>query len=136
LKPRHDPEASGRHAFLVASGILLSRLIGLLRTRIFAHYFGLRSDAAAGRIEFLLLGRSLHARIGSAALPASLLATLLGAAVAGAGVSWGVRLLTGFGHPVVAAAAILTPFGLVYLAVARAFGVAEASLPLRRLLRR
>jgi putative peptidoglycan lipid II flippase len=31
---------------LVAAGILLSRVIGLVRTRIFAHYFGLRSDAA------------------------------------------------------------------------------------------
>jgi putative peptidoglycan lipid II flippase len=33
------------HAFLVASGILLSRLAGLVRDRVFAHYFG-NSDAA------------------------------------------------------------------------------------------
>jgi putative peptidoglycan lipid II flippase len=33
-------------AFLVASGILLSRLAGLVRLRVFAHYFGLASDAA------------------------------------------------------------------------------------------
>ncbi|HVO21036.1 MAG TPA: murein biosynthesis integral membrane protein MurJ [Anaeromyxobacter sp.] len=31
---------SGRHAVLVASGILLSRLSGLVRQRIFAHYLG------------------------------------------------------------------------------------------------
>jgi putative peptidoglycan lipid II flippase len=38
-------ERTGRHAFLVASGILLSRLVGLVRQRVFSHYFGL-SDAA------------------------------------------------------------------------------------------
>lgn len=38
-------ERTGRHAFLVATGILISRIIGLVRQRIFAHYFG-RSDAA------------------------------------------------------------------------------------------
>lgn len=38
-------ERTGRHAFLVASGILISRIVGLVRQRIFGHYFGL-SDAA------------------------------------------------------------------------------------------
>ncbi len=33
------------HALLVATGILLSRLVGLVRDRVFAHYFG-NSDAA------------------------------------------------------------------------------------------
>ena len=40
------PESTGRLAVLVAAGILLSRLIGLVRLRVFSHYFGLRSDAA------------------------------------------------------------------------------------------
>jgi putative peptidoglycan lipid II flippase len=35
----------GRYAFLIAAGILLSRIAGLVRERIFSHYFGL-SDAA------------------------------------------------------------------------------------------
>src|SRR6202162_6260059 len=39
-------ESTGRLAFRVAAGILLSRIIGLVRLRIFSHYFGLRSDAA------------------------------------------------------------------------------------------
>src|SRR5438105_8758328 len=39
-------EDTGRLAFLVAAGILLSRLIGLVRLRVFSHYFVLRSDAA------------------------------------------------------------------------------------------
>jgi len=40
--PSRPPRAS---AFLVGAGIFLSRIAGLVRTRIFAHYFGL-SDAA------------------------------------------------------------------------------------------
>ena len=38
-------EATGRHAFLVAAGILASRIAGLVRQRVFGYYFGL-SDAA------------------------------------------------------------------------------------------
>jgi putative peptidoglycan lipid II flippase len=37
--------SSKRFAFLVAAGILLSRIAGLIRDRVFAHYFG-NSDAA------------------------------------------------------------------------------------------
>ena len=46
---------------LVAAGILLSRITGLIRFRVFAYYFGLQSDAAdafnaAFRIPNLLQG--------------------------------------------------------------------------------
>ena len=37
----------GRHAFLVAAGIFLSRITGLVRDRIFAHYFGITYVADA-----------------------------------------------------------------------------------------
>ncbi len=40
-----QPPGSRRFAFLVASGIFLSRISGLIRDRVFAHYFG-NSDAA------------------------------------------------------------------------------------------
>jgi putative peptidoglycan lipid II flippase len=39
------PPSSRRFAFLVASGIFFSRVAGLIRDRVFAHYFG-NSDAA------------------------------------------------------------------------------------------
>jgi len=39
------PAAAGRSATLVAAGIFLSRIAGLIRERVFAHYFG-NSDAA------------------------------------------------------------------------------------------
>jgi putative peptidoglycan lipid II flippase len=40
-----QPPSSRRFAFLVAAGIFLSRVAGLIRDRVFAHYFG-NSDAA------------------------------------------------------------------------------------------
>ena len=36
----------GRSAFLVGAGILLSRVVGVVRLRVFSHYFGLQSVAA------------------------------------------------------------------------------------------
>jgi len=50
--------STGRSAFFVAAGILLTRLTGLVRQRVFAHYFGLGAEAdafsAAFRIPNLL----------------------------------------------------------------------------------
>ncbi|NUN03513.1 MAG: murein biosynthesis integral membrane protein MurJ, partial [Bryobacteraceae bacterium] len=37
---------TGRFALFVAAGILLSRVVGLVRLRAFAYYFGVQSDAA------------------------------------------------------------------------------------------
>jgi hypothetical protein len=41
------PERGGRGALLVAAGILFSRVFGLVRERVFAHYFGNSIEAAA-----------------------------------------------------------------------------------------
>src|SRR5438034_10587675 len=49
--PTEEPPArtavagTGRSAFLVGAGILISRIVGLIRQRVFAHYFG---TSAAG----------------------------------------------------------------------------------------
>ncbi|HEY9285453.1 MAG TPA: murein biosynthesis integral membrane protein MurJ [Pyrinomonadaceae bacterium] len=58
---RREPAASGsttRHAFLVGAGILLSRVVGLVRQRVFAYYFGVSvvgdAYAAAFRIPNFL----------------------------------------------------------------------------------
>ena len=40
-----DTDRGGRHAFLVATGIFASRIAGLVRQRVFAHYFGLSAAA-------------------------------------------------------------------------------------------
>jgi putative peptidoglycan lipid II flippase len=64
-------EAGGRHAFLVAAGILLSRLAGLVRQRVFAHYFGLRSDPADAFMAALRIPNFLQNLFGEGVLSAS-----------------------------------------------------------------
>src|ERR1700752_1021723 len=44
-KPKTDTTSTARSAFLVGAGILISRIVGLIRQRVFAHYFG---TSAAG----------------------------------------------------------------------------------------
>ena len=47
-----QPASTARHASLVGAGILLSRLIGLVRQRVFSHYFGLYDAADAFNAAF------------------------------------------------------------------------------------
>src|SRR5678815_128288 len=63
-------ENTSRHAFLVAAGILLSRLMGLLRQRVFNHYFGL-SDAADAFASALRVPNFLQNLVGEGVLSAS-----------------------------------------------------------------
>jgi len=44
--------AHSRHAALVAAGILLSRIVGLVRERVFGFYFGVTNEADAFRAAF------------------------------------------------------------------------------------
>src|SRR5229473_4148053 len=64
-------ESTGRLAFLVAAGILLSRLVGLVRLRVFSHYFGLRSDAADAFNAAFRIPNFLQNLFGEGALSAS-----------------------------------------------------------------
>jgi putative peptidoglycan lipid II flippase len=60
-----------RRAFFVAAGILLSRLAGLVRLRVFAHYFGLQSDAADAFNAAFRIPNFLQNLFGEGALSAS-----------------------------------------------------------------
>src|SRR5918993_2842262 len=44
-RPATQHPTSGRSAFFVGAGILISRIIGLVRQRVFAHYFGYSAAA-------------------------------------------------------------------------------------------
>jgi putative peptidoglycan lipid II flippase len=71
--PPNNASASGRtgrFAFLVASGIFLSRIAGLIRDRVFAHYFGL-SDAADAFKAALRIPNFLQNLFGEGVLSAS-----------------------------------------------------------------
>jgi putative peptidoglycan lipid II flippase len=58
-------------ALFVAVGILASRLAGLVRLRVFAHYFGLRSDAADAFNAAFRIPNFLQNLFGEGALSAS-----------------------------------------------------------------
>jgi len=66
-KTTRPPRAS---AFLVGAGILLSRLAGLVRTKVFAHYFGL-SDAADAFAAAFKIPNFLQNLLGEGVLSAS-----------------------------------------------------------------
>src|SRR6476469_5902310 len=57
--------------FLVAAGILLSRLVGLVRQRVVAHYFGLQTDAADAWSAGFRIPNFLQNLFGEGALSAS-----------------------------------------------------------------
>ena len=69
MKEAGNPRAN-HHAALVASGILLSRIAGLLRDRVFAHYFGSSDAADAFRAAFRI-PNLLQNLFGEGALSAS-----------------------------------------------------------------
>jgi putative peptidoglycan lipid II flippase len=56
---------------LVAIGILCSRLTGLVRQRVFAHYFGLQSDSADAFTAAFRIPNLLQNLFGEGALSAS-----------------------------------------------------------------
>jgi putative peptidoglycan lipid II flippase len=64
------PVRTARAAFLVAAGILLSRISGLVRDRVFAHYFG-NSDAADAFRAALRIPNFLQNLFGEGVLSAS-----------------------------------------------------------------
>ncbi len=63
-------ESTGRHAFLVAAGILLTKLVALVRQRVFNHYFGL-SDAADAFAAAIRIPNFLQNLFGEGVLSAS-----------------------------------------------------------------
>jgi putative peptidoglycan lipid II flippase len=69
--------SSGRYAFLVGAGILLSRIAGLIRDRVFAHYFGL-SDAADAFKAALRIPNFLQNLFGEGVLSASFIPVYAG----------------------------------------------------------
>jgi putative peptidoglycan lipid II flippase len=50
--PAKDDTSTGRSAFFVGAGILISRIVGLIRQRIFAHYFGSSGEGDAFSAAF------------------------------------------------------------------------------------
>ena len=68
--PARRAERTGRFAALVAAGILLSRLFGLVRQRFLSHYLGLGAAADAFNVAFRI-PNSLQNLFGEGVLSAS-----------------------------------------------------------------
>jgi len=68
--PRQSHPSTGRSAFFVGAGILISRIVGLIRQRIFAHYFG-RSGAGDAFSAAFRIPNFLQNVFGEGALSAS-----------------------------------------------------------------
>jgi putative peptidoglycan lipid II flippase len=91
------------------------------------------SAGVSGWLEFLLLQRTLNKRLGQTGLPASLTIRLWIAAAVGAAAAWAIKLVAPAVHPVVVAALVLTPYGLIYLGMTLLLKVPEAEDALARL---
>ena len=98
---------------------------------------GLTATAGvAGWVEFALLRRALHARIGATGIPTGALVRLWGAAAVAAGVGWGVKLLTGAvagrAPALAVAGAVVGAYGATYLALTAALGEGESAAIVER----
>jgi len=94
------------------------------------------SAGVAGWVEFVLLRRSMNARIGATGVRPRHAAVLWAAAGAAAAAAWAVKLALGPRHPLISAGATLGVYALVYGGITSASGVREARLVLARLTRR
>jgi putative peptidoglycan lipid II flippase len=98
---------------------------------------GLTASAGlAGWVEMLLLRHTMNARIGRTGLPASYIAKLWTAAIAGAAAAWVVKLSIPPMPPIAAAVLILGPYGLIFLASTLVLRVEGGMTAIRILLRR
>jgi len=70
VEEKNGGESTGRSAFMVGAGILISRIIGVVRQRVFAHYLG-TSDAAGAFSAAFRIPNFLQNVFGEGALSAS-----------------------------------------------------------------
>ncbi len=97
---------------------------------------GLTASAGmAGWVEFVLLRRTLNRRIGATGLPASLVVKLWTSAAVAAAAAWAVKLAIGRHDPILLAAAVLTPYGIVYFGLTYWLRVEECASAMGRLAR-
>lgn len=84
-------------------------------------------------VEWVLLKRALRGRIGSVGAGMGPLSRMFGAALAGAGAGWGVRMLLPDDlNPLISGTLVLGVYGVTYFAVAGALGLSQAGALLRR----
>jgi putative peptidoglycan lipid II flippase len=93
------------------------------------------ASSLAGWVEFALLRSTLNRRIGRTGLPFAGVAKLWTAAIAGAVAAWLVKLALGPRDPLVVAALVLLPYGLIYIGATYGWRVPEIQVFVERLVR-
>jgi len=83
------------------------------------------SAGIAGWLEFLLLRRALHARIGAVASSAWRVLHLWAVAIGAAIASYGIKRVLPFHHPLAVGPCVLLPYGALYLFVTERMGIAS-----------
>jgi putative peptidoglycan lipid II flippase len=68
---KRSPASTGKSAFMVGAGILISRIVGLVRQRVFSHYFGIHSAAGDAFNAAFRIPNFLQNVFGEGALSAS-----------------------------------------------------------------
>jgi putative peptidoglycan lipid II flippase len=84
------------------------------------------SAGLAGWAELLLLRLKLHGLIGRTGVSLSFSLKLWVSAVACAGLAWGLKVLFDPVHPIILAALVLTPYGLLYFGLTSLWGLEES----------
>ena len=93
------------------------------------------SAGIAGWVEFLLLRRGLHGKIGSVEGSRARIFKLWSVAIASALAAVGVKLILPFHNPVLAGIAVLAPYGALYIGITQRMGIASTGA-LDRIFRR
>jgi putative peptidoglycan lipid II flippase len=90
----------------------------------------------SGWIEFLLLRRALHRRIGAVAESPMRIVKLWAAALLAAGVGYGLKRVLPFHHAVLVGVCVLGAYGVLYLAASQMLGISTIRDSIRALRRR
>jgi putative peptidoglycan lipid II flippase len=93
------------------------------------------SAGIAGWLEFLLLRRALHKRIGAVPSAKSRIARLWLIAIVAAAAGIGIKKVLPFQAPLLVGPSVLIPYGAIYLAVTQSLGIASMGA-IGRLLKR
>jgi putative peptidoglycan lipid II flippase len=94
---------------------------------------GLSLGAGIGAwVEWFLLRRSLHARVGSVSAGSGVMARMYGAALVAALLGRGIEWALPDWDPIIRGLLVLGPFGVTYFLLAHALGIGEASRVLAR----
>ncbi len=126
--------------------VVLTTVLGLVAALLLPRWLGIdakwgaagltASAGVAGWVEFALLRRALHDRIGDTGLRADFTLKLWAVAFFGAAVAYFVKTMLDVGHPILLALVVLPLYGVIYFGGTMLLGIAESAATFSGILRR